>query len=120
MIEATQRPWRVDDEQIIDADGKVIATLRQRGPLLEMVAGDHVTHYLPETEANAELIVRAVNAHDALVAALEAYVAAEVPEMQSEHFQERVKAAGPRGAAVVAAYHEALAALALARGGGQG
>lgn len=67
-MEATPRPWTFDpkSEQIWSSEG-LVATVKQRGALAES-DGDY---RLPETEANGEFIVRAVNAHDRLVEALE-------------------------------------------------
>ena len=67
-MEATPRPWTFDpkSEQIWSSEG-LVATVKQRGALAES-DGDY---RLPETEANGEFIVKAVNAHDRLVEALE-------------------------------------------------
>ena len=67
-MEATPRPWKFDpkSEQIWSSEG-LVATVKQRGALAES-DGDY---RLPETEANGEFIVKAVNAHDRLVEALE-------------------------------------------------
>lgn len=53
-------PWRIDGDKIIDSSGCGIAT-------------DYVDWPIPD-EDNMEIIVTAVNAHAALVAALEAIV----------------------------------------------
>lgn len=58
---ATARPWRWDELQLIGADGGfVIDSAPYEG---QWFAGDN-------DDANKALIVRAVNGHDALVAAL--------------------------------------------------
>ncbi len=63
MNEATARPWRTagpNNSYIVgQADTHIAVTIHQ-----------HIERHLP-FEANAALIVKAVNAHDALVAALE-------------------------------------------------
>ena len=73
-MEATPRPWHFDakSEQIWSPEG-LVAIVKQRGPLEEVAPDkfDGVDYRLPETDANGELIVRAVNSHDRLVEALE-------------------------------------------------
>ena len=61
--QATARPWRLVDDSIVDESNTVIS--------ISGIAQPH--GYVPKSDqsyANAELIVRAVNAHNALVAAL--------------------------------------------------
>ena len=68
MIEATQRPWkRIETDMfgIYAIKGKRIAEVLPR-------PADKGFGFASEAIANADLIVRAVNAHDALVAAVEA------------------------------------------------
>ena len=61
MSKATARPWRWDELQLIGADGEfVIDSAPYEGQWFD---GDNA-------EANKSLIVRAVNSHEALVAAL--------------------------------------------------
>lgn len=60
-------PWRVTARQVNDAEGGHVAT----------VSGNETFGF--QDDANAELIVQCVNAHDALVAALEAV------QMPNEH-----------------------------------
>mgnify|MGYP003684769949 CR=1 FL=1 len=69
MTEATQRPWAQKSSawgnpQIAGANGKRIVELLTR-------PADKEFGFTDEARANAELIVKAVNNHDALVAALE-------------------------------------------------
>lgn len=80
----TPTPWRVSalDYWTIVADGKRVA---------ECVVQDESTigrRRDEESEANASLIVRAVNAHDALVSALEAIVNAH--DAMVDDFEEQV------------------------------
>ena len=68
MTEATQRPWAQKSSawgnpQIAGANGKRIVELLTR-------PADKEFGFTDEARANAELIVKAVNNHDALVAAL--------------------------------------------------
>jgi hypothetical protein len=72
MTEATQRPWAVMQNAygmpgIVDADGEYI---------VEEVANN--------ADMNADLIVKAVNAHDALVAALERLV--DIVDVRASEF----------------------------------
>lgn len=67
---ATARPWKVIQTKCGQHDGE--------GDLVEIIGCDNEIvadnqEFYPEaiTEANAELIVKAVNSHDALVEALE-------------------------------------------------
>lgn len=96
MSEATPRPWR---QWATDGDHGLEITIEGEG---------HAVTYLPDqsdlSEANAALIVRAVNAHDALVEALEAALAT-LEEWQADD-----------GQGDDAAILNARAALALARG----
>lgn len=65
MSKSTPRPWRLDedfDEHIIGANNEGVADCCV---VLPKIGPRHA-----ENEANAALIVRAVNAHDDLVAAL--------------------------------------------------
>ena len=67
----TPTPWKTGNafdcarDHAISADGNLIARVMGNGYPIG-------TGWSPESAANADLIVRAVNAHDALVAALEA------------------------------------------------
>jgi hypothetical protein len=65
------RPWIVEHEQ----GGSFVITA-QPGPGWMVIASRnprvHTDHRAEESRANAELIVRAVNAHDALVASVDA------------------------------------------------
>ena len=68
MTEATQRPWAQKSSawgnpQIAGANGKRIVELLTR-------PADKEFGFTDEARANAELIVKAVNNHDALVAAV--------------------------------------------------
>ena len=70
MTEATQRPWAHKSSawghpQIAGANGKRIVESLTR-------PADKEFGFTDEARANTELIVKAVNNHDALVAALEA------------------------------------------------
>ena len=59
-MEATKRPWHTATRTIHAENGELIATCTGRNEKIKM---DHCS--------NAALIVRAVNSHDALVAALQ-------------------------------------------------
>jgi hypothetical protein len=104
----TKTPWRVHDEFILAGGegrgGKVIAMNHDR------------IHYEAESDnlANAAFIVRAVNAHDALVAAceelcfhLEANELVNRPDNPCNHYDQP-------------AYDRAQAALRLAKGHAEG
>ena len=72
MTEATKRPWNRgengrDTFGIYAANGKRIAEVLPR-------PADDGFGFADEAIANADLIVKAVNSHDALVAALEAAI----------------------------------------------
>lgn len=64
---ATPRPWKWSEDKrypttdLVGADGTSILQIYE----------SHGGGWMPENEADSELIVRAVNAHDALVEALE-------------------------------------------------
>lgn len=62
--EATPRPW------IYDAAGEIRGRERKAAPLVARTVVQGIA--MPRWEANAALIVAAVNQHDALVEALEA------------------------------------------------
>jgi len=95
--EATARPWQVGNPDRNDQ-----ATVKGGdGSLVAVVAHECVLSRLPVMEANADLIVRAVNAHDALVAALRA--------MRLAHFRDRPDC-------TCREYDDAERALALAEG----
>lgn len=99
-MEATPRPWTFDpkSEEVWSPEG-LVATVKQRGPLVES-DGDY---RLPETEANGEYIVRAVNAHDRLIEALEVFIGDYDAGMEFDAGELRTH------------YREMKAALALAR-----
>ncbi len=69
---ASARPWRNDHGEIFDRAGNEIARVWDRPVYVE-------------GRANAALIVQAVNAHDALVAALQAMVDEKAEYMRINH-----------------------------------
>jgi len=73
MTTATPRPWRVVRPRIPVKDNDFGIRAPDNGLIAEVFehGGNQYTEISP-AEANAALIVRAVNSHDALVAALEA------------------------------------------------
>jgi len=72
-MEATKRPWKRRGLLIEDADDCLVADARMIGD--HPIRGKGNAHLSePELEAHAALIVKAVNAHDALVAALKQLV----------------------------------------------
>jgi hypothetical protein len=70
VSEHTQVPWRLSPTGLTITDGKPDANRGfVNGRRIATMSGDFP---LPERQANAALIVRTANAHDALVAACEA------------------------------------------------
>ena len=65
MIEATKRPWKRDKYGYMTADGGNLYVAHG----VTVPNGEHHPRYA-EAFANEELILKAVNSHDALVAAL--------------------------------------------------
>jgi hypothetical protein len=86
------RPWKQDGDEVIDATGNYIVDCRYEG---DAVANE-----------NATLIVRAVNAHEAMVEAL-AWAMYQINEPRLVRGQNDEH---------VAAWQKARAALRLARG----
>lgn len=82
MPEATPRPWKRDPGSPyaeFGSDNAILLDGPEEGGAIVSVCIDDGTHGTPapsrqEAEANAELIIRAVNAHDALREACEAAV----------------------------------------------
>jgi hypothetical protein len=70
-------PWRVESDLIIRQDNRPI---NNSGVLIASVHGNSQSGFFPTDEeavANAAFIVRAVNSHEPMKAALEAYQAAQ-------------------------------------------
>ena len=73
MNKATQRPWEADMTGEYYTKAGVI---RHNGVVVCRMTPSCIAPNKEETQANAELIVTAVNAHDDLVAALESFLRA--------------------------------------------
>jgi hypothetical protein len=103
---ATPRPWTVETNPTPMILTDLVINCRTDADHSPIHVARMVAWNGPEAAANAALIVRAVNAHDTLVAALRAMLA--VPDImdRTEHFR-----------AYVEAQEQARAALALADGG---
>lgn len=102
---ATARPWRWDELQLIGADGGfVIDSAPYEG---QWFAGDN-------DDANKALIVRAVNSHDALVAALRVLM----QYAGCGDYCESERSDAPCDCGCDSARDKARAALALAEQGG--
>lgn len=76
MSEATPRPWRVDPNHptdVQDASGREILSCIWKDEVGDtwVIRGIIAAQSEDERDANAALIVRAVNAHDDLIVALE-------------------------------------------------
>ena len=69
MIEATKRPWKRDKYGYMTADGGNLYVAHG----VTVPNGEHHPRYA-EAFANEELILKAVNNHDALVEALDNFV----------------------------------------------
>tara|TARA_R100000152_G_C6635785_1_gene81961 strand:+ start:124 stop:423 length:300 start_codon:yes stop_codon:yes gene_type:complete len=69
MIEATKRPWKRDKYGYMTADGGNLYVAHG----VTVPNGEHHPRYA-EAFANEELILKAVNSHDALVEALDNFV----------------------------------------------
>ena len=69
MTKATQRPWSRDKYGYMTADGENLYVAHG----VTVPNGEHHPRYA-EAFANEELILKAVNSHDALVAALDNFV----------------------------------------------
>ena len=69
MTKATQRPWSRDKYGYMTADGGNLYVAHG----VTVPNGEHHPRYA-EAFANEELILKAVNSHDALVAALDNFV----------------------------------------------
>ena len=69
MTESTKRPWKRDKYGYMTADGGNLYVAHG----VTVPNGEHHPRYA-EAFANEELILKAVNSHDALVAALEAAI----------------------------------------------
>lgn len=111
VVEATERPWEVRERHgapYVAAGPLIIAD----GIYASRESSDRG---LTERRANAELIVRAVNAHDALVAALEPFA-----NFQHENFPKYTHDGDGRPQVHVSVPIEELeaarAALSLAKG----
>ena len=77
MTGATARPWRVGVDGDVFAGGHVVALIADAdGDQMEAANVLSTNISKAEARANAALIVRAVNAHDKLVVALRAIMAA--------------------------------------------
>lgn len=99
----TQTPWRVTDGTTIKEDSRPIS---EDGVLIASACGYSNSGFFPSDEeglANAEFIVRACNAHDELVAALQRFVA-----VYGDTFVPNKGEVGP--------YEQAMAAIANATG----
>lgn len=98
-MKPSQRPWEADTNRIFSASGTQVCDACDSGS--GVVRAE-------QREANAAFIVRAVNAHDALVSALEAWTNSEYCDEGGEV----ISAADywPAG------YAQAVAALKLAKG----
>lgn len=98
--EATPRPWATSG-RFVYADGRAVSDCFKN---------------TPEAEANARLIVRAVNAHEALVTALRDLLAG-IPEFPHPETPEHAAIRGDSIHITVAQARTARAALKLAEDG---
>lgn len=82
MEKATARPWKVGRVHLrLDQDADSIPLIYTHDGALEVAQVRTSAPDSGEREANAALIVRAVNSHDALVEACEAALMEQVDDM---------------------------------------
>ena len=111
-------PWRVDPQHRADiqtVDGRELATLwnEEAVGMTLIIRGVMAAKDDADGAANAAFIIRAVNAHDRLVAAIERFIAAANDSCDASH--------GHNDVAAILEYNTAFtelsAALAAAKGG---